>query len=214
MAPFAAKTASGYEGFDIELGRTLAKHLGLKPMFVATTPNTMVAALEGNKIDIALSAPADVSGLVVAQTYYQDTQSLFAQSDEATKVAATPQLPKTACQEGSAAEVTLVSSMSSVDASATLQFYPTLSAAIQACEKKQAVAVAGDYVVLRYAQLEGAKLEFVRPLSLADTNRGVAIRADNLELMRTLKPLLVSLNDSGALTSIMRTWIGDDQLAP
>ncbi|MCL2654329.1 MAG: transporter substrate-binding domain-containing protein [Coriobacteriia bacterium] len=212
LAPFAAKTTDGYEGFDIELGRTLAKHLGLEPVFVATTPDTMVAALNDNKIDIALSVSPDVSGLVMAQSYYQDAQALFAHSGETSRVAATPLLPKTALQEGSTADKVLASSMSSTDASATVQPYPTLSAAIQAVEKSQAVAVAGDYIVLRFAQQNGAKIEFVRPLDTSSEDRGVGIRADNLELMRVMKPLMVELNQSGALASIMRTWIGDNQL--
>jgi len=213
MAPFASKTATGYEGFDIELGKTLAKHLGLEPVFVAVTPDTMVEALDSNKVDIALSASVDTTGVVVAQSYYQDTQVLFAQSGEASRVAATPQLPKTALQAGSAVESMLKGSMSSSDASGTLQLYPTLSEAIQAVEKKQAVAVAGDYSILRYAQLGGVKIDFVRPLSTENPDRGVAIRADNLELMRVMKPLMVQLDETGALASIMRTWIGDDQLA-
>lgn len=213
MAPFAANTATGYEGFDIELGKALAKHLGLEPVFVAVTPDQIVGALDNNKVDIALSASVDTTGVVIAQSYYQDTQVLFAQSGEASAVVATPQLPKTALQAGSAAESMLIKSMSSTDASATLQPYPTLSEALDAVDKKQATAVAGDYSILRYAQLSGAKIDFVRPLTTDDPNRGVAIRADNLELMREMKPLMVQLNETGALASIMRTWIGDNQLA-
>ncbi|MCL2332996.1 MAG: transporter substrate-binding domain-containing protein [Actinomycetia bacterium] len=212
MAPFAAKTADGYEGFDVALGRSIAKHLGLEPVFVATAPDTMAAALSDNSLDIALSAPTDVSGLVVAQVYYQDTQALFAQSSEASAVAATPRLPKTALQENSAAQALLVASMPSTEASATLQLYPALSAAIKACEKKQTKAVAGDYAVLRYAQLNGAKIRFVRPLSTLSEDRGVAIRADNLDLMRKLKPILGDLDKTGVLGSIMHSWIGDNQL--
>lgn len=212
MAPFAAQTASGYEGFDVDLGDAIARHLGLEPVFVATTPDSMTDALNSNQIDMALSAPAEVPGLVVAQVYYQDAQALFAQSGEASAVASTPRLPKTALQAGSAAELLLASSMPSVDASATLQPYPELSAAIEAVEKQQAVALAGDYVVLHYAQMNGAKIQFVRPLNNANADRGVAIRSDNLDLMRQLKPLLVNLNETGALASIMRSWIGNNEL--
>jgi len=213
VAPFAVKTSAGYEGFDIELGRTIAKHLGLEPVFVATPPDTVRAALDSNRIDIALSTSVDTTGVVVAQSYYQDAQVLFAQSTETSRVVATPQMPKTAVQEGSAAEAIITSSMSSADASAILQLYPTLDAAIQAVGADSAVAVAGDYTELRYAQLKGAKIAFVRPLNSEDEGRGVAIRADNLELMRELKPLLVKLDESGAFASILRPWIGDDQLS-
>jgi len=213
MAPFAAQAADGYKGFDIDLGNAIAKRLGLKPVFVAITPDTMAQALEDNKIDLALSAPTDDTGLVVAQLYYQDAPALFARSEEASAVAATPRLPKTALQEGSAAQAQLVSSMSSTEASASLQFYPEVSAAIKACEDKKTVAVAGDYAVLRYAQLKGAKIKFVRALASDSLDRGVAIRADNVELMRQVKPLLTDLHDTGAISAIMRVWIGADKLA-
>ena len=219
MAPFAGKaqsgsgSGSGYEGFDVELGNAIAKHLGLTPVYVATTPDTMAAALNNNSIDLALSAPGNTPGLVVAQVYYQDTDALFAQSDEASAVAASPLVPKTALQAGSAAEQLLIATMSSTEASATLQPFPQLSGALQAVRNKQVAAIAGDYVVLRYAQINGAQIKFVRSLSIVDEDRGVAVRPDNVELMRELKPVLVSLDKNGAIASMMRSWIGTNELS-
>ena len=213
MAPFAVRQGSEYVGFDIDVGRTLAKHLGLEPIFVAVPPDQVASALENNTIDLALSVPVSASGVAMARTYYLDAPALFAPSEEASHVAAqTQKLPLTAVQEGSAATALLTASLPSTEASATLQVYPELKDALQAVEDKKAAAVAGDYVILRYAQVSGAKISLVRALSAEAEERGVAIRADNLELMRSLKPILDTLDASGAFSSIMGPWIGVNQL--
>jgi cyclohexadienyl dehydratase len=54
-APFSLETDGHLSGADIELGRSLARHLGVEPVFLRTSWPTLLDDLRNGRFDVALS---------------------------------------------------------------------------------------------------------------------------------------------------------------
>ncbi len=212
LAPYAVSQEGDYVGFDAEVGKALAKRLGLKPVFVATTAATLTENLNSHKIDIALSAVPGKDIAVIDPGYYHDAPVLFAPSSEVSALASTTALPQMAVQENSAAARVLRVQLGSHEAREALHPYPQLSAALTAVESGKVPALAGDYATLSYAQSLGADIAFVRVLGSNVEERGIAVRADNIILQQAVQSEYDALLQEGAIESIMGSWIDPDLL--
>lgn len=207
--PFASAQGGEFSGFDIDLGRAVARELGVKPVFLNASFDGIFPALQNGSFDVVLSAvtitPERRAVLLFSDPYIDAGQLLAVRQD----------------QRSINGPADLTGKRVGVQINTTAQFdmekragvivtkYNTIDLALLDLQNGRIDAVVGDAPVLRYM----TKLSF-RGLTTAgnqftDEKLGIVLASGSDDLRRAVNAALWKIEDSGEYARVYRQWFGD-----
>ena len=99
IPPFSERTTTGYRGIDIELAHDLARELGRRAEFVATTWNDLIGDTRSGRFDVAMSGlmivPARATSADFSVPYYRATHIVAVRCDDQERFSTLEQLDQT-----------------------------------------------------------------------------------------------------------------------
>lgn len=205
----SADAPGGYDGFDMELARTIASDLDLE--FAVVAPGweaiTSGLAMETDQCDISVSSititPEREEAVDFSDSYFSAEQSLFVGADSS--AASVEDIGKLAVQSGTTGEI---------------YAQENLSNELIAFDDAGAL-----YLALEAGEVEGVVTDQIGNQGYADENPGVgktiqtwdtqelygmAVQEEGSEaLLEAVNTSLAKLQDDGTYDSIFETWFGN-----
>ena len=207
--PFASAEGGEFTGFDIDLGRALARELGVEAVFINASFDGIFPALQNGSFDVVLSAvtitPERRAVLLFSDPYIDAGQLLAIRRD----------------QQGINGPADLPGKRVGVQINTTAQFdlekrtgvilskYNTIDLALLDLQNGRIDAVVSDAPVLRYmttlsfSDLKTAGDQFT------DEKLGVVLAPGSEDLRRAMNAALWKLEDSGEYARVYRQWFGE-----
>ncbi len=207
--PFASAQGDEFTGFDIDLGRALARELGVKPVFVNASFDGIFPALQNGSFDVVVSAvtitPERREVLLFSDPYIDAGQLLAVRQN----------------QQGISGPADLSGKRVGVQINTTAQFdlekrpgvmlakYNTIDLALLDLQNGRLDAVVSDAPVLRYM----TKLSFAGVTTIGeqftDEKLGVVLAQGSDDLRRAVNAALWKLEDGGEYARLYRQWFGE-----
>lgn len=199
-------------GFDAEIGREIAKRLGVKPVIVTTAWDGILAGLLANKYNtICGSMTITAKRLEVVDfvgPYYKSGRGIFIRADE--------KLSKLEDLKGRTIGVTLGEThekWAREQEGWKLQTYKGLPELFLELENKRIDAIVIDSIPGLLAIKKSGKP--IQKMNLpqiegGDVNVGIAIRKENPKLKEAMQKALDAMMADGTYNKIAMEWIGYD----
>lgn len=210
--PFAGEDQGTEAGIDVDIAAAIAGRLGLKLELVPVKPDTVAAAINDGRVDIALGATAITDAVLAdistAGSYLINGPALFSVVESGTPA---PELDivalrglRVAAQSESPA-YWVVEAEYGAD---YVQAFDTLREALDALAAGEADVVAGDAAVGSYIARDFDDIRIVGQIGSA-APLGVTVRKDAVELEAEVRGVLDALSSEGVLDTITRKWLGE-----
>jgi len=209
--PFSFVNPSGeVEGYDIDVGKALAEHLGVTPEFTPYATAARIPALESGKVDMIIGTltptPARARVVMFTMPYVTFTTNVVA--DGTAEIDGFDDLAdKTvAVARGTPQEAALVAAAPD---STKIARFDNDAVAIQALASGQAdatVVPATIYGEFKKGQPD-TKLEL--KFQVARQFMSIAVRKDAFELRQWLNTVLSFMRGNGQLDDISTKWTGE-----
>ena len=207
--PFASAQGGEFSGFDIDLGRALARALGVRPVFVNASFDGIFPALQNGSFDVVISAvtitPERRAVLLFSDPYIDAGQLLAVRAD----------------QPGIRGPADLSGKRVGVQINTTAQFdlekrpgvtvakYNTIDLALLDLQNARIDAVVSDAPVLRYmTTISFRGLKTVGD-QFTDEKLGIVLARGSEDLRRAVNAALWKLEDSGEYGRMYRQWFGE-----
>ena len=210
--PFAGKDQGTEAGIDVDIAAAIAERLGLRLELVPVKPDTVAAAINDGRVDIALGATtitdAVLADMSTAGSYLINGPALFSVVESGTPA---PELDlgglrglRVAAQSESAAYWVIESEYGAEYA----HTFGTLREAFEALVAGDEDVVAGDAAVGAYIARDFDGVRIVGQIGTA-APLGVVVRKDAVELEAEVRGVLDALSSEGVLGTITRKWLGE-----
>ena len=207
--PFASAQGGEFTGFDIDVGRAIARELGVAPVFVNASFDGIFPALQNGSFDVVLSAvtitPERRTVLLFSDPYI-DAGQLLAVKDDRQGIRAPTDLPgkRVGVQINTTAQFDLEKR-----AGVTVAKYNTIDLALLDLQNGRIDAVVSDAPVLRYmTKLSFRGLKTVGD-QFTDEKLGIVLARGSDDLRRAVNAALWRLEDSGEYARVYRQWFGE-----
>jgi His/Glu/Gln/Arg/opine family amino acid ABC transporter permease subunit len=207
--PFASAQGGEFTGFDIDLGRALARELGVKPVFVNASFDGIFPALQNGSFDVVLSAVTitpERRAVLLFSDPYIDAGQLLAVREDRQGLHGPADLPgkRVGVQINTTAQFDLEKR-----AGVTVAKYNTIDLALLDLQNGRIDAVVGDAPVLRYmTTLSFRGLKTVGD-QFTDEKLGVVLARGSEDLRRAVNAALWKIEDSGEYARVYRQWFGE-----
>jgi His/Glu/Gln/Arg/opine family amino acid ABC transporter permease subunit len=211
--PFASAQGGEFSGFDIDLGRALARELGVKPVFVNASFDGIFPALQNGSFDVVLSAvtitPERREVLLFSDPYIDAGQLLAVRKDRQ-DIRGPADLPgkRVGVQINTTAQFDLEKR-----AGVAVAKYNTIDLALLDLENGRIDAVVGDAPVLRYMTALSFKGLKTAGDQFTDEKLGIVLARGSEDLRRAVNAALWKLEDSGEYARVYRLWFGEAPVA-
>jgi ABC-type amino acid transport substrate-binding protein len=211
--PFGFLDADGRPvGFDIDLVRKIAEHIGVPVEFVSVTSPTRIPMLVSGNVDLVAASmtrtPEREKAIDFSVTYYTGGQSLLAQ--RSSKIAGVQDLDGklVAVQQGT----TLEKNIAAVAPKADIVAFKDYNSAWLALRQGRVDALTGSLNVLQGFAKGDPDLKIVgAPFSVEPF--GIGIHQGDTALRNEINVTLRDLWTSGAYVELYRKWFGTDPTA-
>lgn len=208
--PFSFVNPSGeVEGYDVDVSKAIAEHLGVKPEFTPYATAARIPALESGKVDMVVGTltptPARARVVMFTMPYVTFTTNVVA--DKAADIENFDDLAdKTvAVARGTPQEAALVAA---APKSTKIARFDNDAVAIQALASGQADATVVPATI--YGEFKEGRPD--TPLELkflvARQFMSIAVRKDAFELRQWLNTVLSHMKGNGQLDEISKKWTG------
>jgi His/Glu/Gln/Arg/opine family amino acid ABC transporter permease subunit len=207
--PFASAQGGDFSGFDIDLGRALARELGVEPVFVNASFDGIFPALQNGSFDVVLSAVTitpERRAVLLFSDPYIDAGQLLAVRQERHDINGPADLPgkRVGVQINTTAQFDLEKR-----AGVILAKYNTIDLALLDLQNRRIDAVVSDAPVLRYmTRLSFRDLKAVGD-QFTDEKLGIVLAPGSEDLRRAVNAALWRLEDAGEYARISRQWFGE-----
>lgn len=203
-APYATEVDGGsYAGLDAEFAMELAKNLGLTVEFVAVGPDAVSGALAAGDADIVMSAPLGSVDATVVGSYLTAGAALYAApSVEGEFTGASVGEAVVGVQQDSPAYWWFTQNRGED----SVKVYGTAVEALEAAATGEVTYAAVDSVVGDYAVTADLAVRRVGWVT-EPIDRGVAVRADNAELVEAVATQYRTLDEAGWIEALVRRWL-------
>ncbi|WP_120497384.1 transporter substrate-binding domain-containing protein [Kiloniella sp. EL199] len=209
--PFGFLDSTGKnDGYDADLSKLFAKHLGVDLELVIVTNQNRIAALQTGKVD-ALFATLGISAkraesLQYSIPYAEDSMPVIAPIETAVSDfqdlnSLTVGVPKGSTQENVLPKVADKANMLSFDDD---------SATIQALLSGQVDAIGGNQFAMGRIE-ERAPGKFEKKLVLATNYKGVGTILEDAKINATVNSFLEGLKKDGTMETLYQKWFGLEQ---
>ncbi len=211
--PFASAQGGEFTGFDIDLGRAIARELGVTPVFVNASFDGIFPALQNGSFDVVLSAVTitpERRAVLLFSDPYIDAGQLLAVREDRQGIHGPADLPgkRVGVQINTTAQFDLEKR-----AGVSVAKYNTIDLALLDLQNGRIDAVVSDAPVLRYM----TKLSFrgLRTVGdqFTDEKLGVVLARGSDDLRRAVNAALWKLEDSGEYARVYRQWFGETPAA-
>jgi His/Glu/Gln/Arg/opine family amino acid ABC transporter permease subunit len=207
--PFASAEGGTFSGFDIDLGRAVARTMGLEPVFVNASFDGIFPALQNGTFDIVISAvtiTAERRAAMLFSDPYIDAGQLLAVRRDRAGIGGPGDLPgkKVGVQINTTAQFDLEKR-----AGVEVVKYNTIDLALLDLQNGRVDAVVSDAPVLRYM----AKLSFPDLTTVGDQftdeRLGIVLAQGSEDLRRAVNAALWRIEDSGEYSRLHQQWFGE-----
>lgn len=192
-------------GFEADLGRAVARKLGVKATFVTTSWRDLVPAVKAGKIDVALNAleVRNDPELRFSKPYYTASQAILVRSTE-TKIYALKDLAgrRVATTDGSVAAAV----MGDLKPAVQLRLFADTQAPFKDLLEGKADAVVLESAMVRRKLATDPKHLKLAGLPFVPRPYGAAMRKNAPLLGAAFDKALAELRASGELTKILTTY--------
>ena len=210
--PFNYKDDRGkLTGFDVAIGKALAKQMGMTPDPVTNPWDTIIPALQANKFDAILGSmsitPTREKKVSFTNAYYLSGAQIFVQSSNTSIQGKADLKGKVVGVDAASTYETLAKQFG-----AKVKRYDSDVMALRDLETGRLDAVITDKLVGEYAiKHAGLKLKPVgSPLSL--DHMGIAVRKDETDLLSKLNQALKAIENNGTYATISQDYFGENLL--
>jgi His/Glu/Gln/Arg/opine family amino acid ABC transporter permease subunit len=207
--PFGSAEGGEFTGFDIDLGRAIARQLGVRPVFINASFDGIFPALQNGTFDLVMSAvtitPERSAALLFSDPYIDAGQLVAVRKDG----------------QGINGPGDLAGKRVGVQINTTAQFdlekragviiakYNTIDLALLDLQNRRIDAVVGDAPVLRYM----ARLSFPELTTagdqFTDEKLGIVLAKGSDDLRRAVNAALWRIQENGEYARMHREWFGD-----
>jgi His/Glu/Gln/Arg/opine family amino acid ABC transporter permease subunit len=212
--PFASAEGGSFSGFDIDLGRALARTMGVEPVFVNASFDGIFPALQNGTFDIVISAvtiTAERQAAMLFSDPYIDAGQLLAVRRDRPGINGPADLSgkRVGVQINTTAQFDLEKR-----AGVEVVKYNTIDLALLDLQNGRVDAVVSDAPVLRYmARLSFPDLTTVGE-QFTDEKLGIVLARGSEDLRRAVNAALWRIEESGESARLHRQWFGEASAAP
>ena len=207
--PFGSVEGGEFSGFDVDLGRAIARELGVQPVFVNAGFDGIFPALQNGTFDIVISAvtitPERSRSLRFSEPYI-DAGQLIAVRSDVMGVTGPQDLggKRVGVQINTTAQFELEKRPE-----VTVAKYNTIDLALLDLQNGRIDAVVSDAPVLRYmTRLSFKSLKTVGD-QFTDEKLGIVLAPGSDDLRRAVNAALWRVQESGEYDRAFRKWFGE-----
>jgi His/Glu/Gln/Arg/opine family amino acid ABC transporter permease subunit len=207
--PFGSAEGGEFTGFDIDLGRAIARQLGVRPVFINASFDGIFPALQNGTFDIVMSAVTitpERSAVLLFSDPYIDAGQLVAVRKDGQGINGPADLAgkRVGVQINTTAQFDLEKR-----AGVIIAKYNTIDLALLDLQNRRIDAVVGDAPVLRYM----ARLSFPDVTTagdqFTDEKLGIVLAKGSDDLRRAVNAALWRIQENGEYARLHREWFGD-----
>src|SRR5882724_11236837 len=206
--PFESSEGGDFSGFDIDLGRAIARELGVKARFINASFDGIFPALQNGIFDVVMSSvtitPERSTSMLFSDPYY-DSGQLIAVRQGTAGIAAPEDLvgKKVGVQINTTAQLDLEKRQG-----VSVAVYNTIDLALLDLKNGRIDAVVGDAPVLRYMIRQSFRELQTVGRRFTDEKFGIAFGKSSEDLRRAVNAALWRIEDSGEYDRIHEKWFG------
>ncbi|TCJ19814.1 transporter substrate-binding domain-containing protein [Rubrobacter taiwanensis] len=215
---YVAEEGEGPVGFEVDLGRAIAKKLDVEPQFVRVTTGDRVEMLQSGEVDLVIATMTHTRArdeiIDFSVTYFRDGQRILVPAGSEIESVEDLAGRTVATAGGSTSEVNIRRKAPEAE----VLTYETHRKALDALLRGEAEAVTTDGAILmglkEIAEEEGAAVKIVGgPFS--DEPYGIGVRQNDSALRDAVNFALMELVEEGRYEEIYREWFeGEEPFTP
>jgi His/Glu/Gln/Arg/opine family amino acid ABC transporter permease subunit len=207
--PFGSAEGGEFTGFDIDLGRAIARQLGVRPVFINASFDGIFPALQNGTFDLVMSAVTitpERSAVLLFSDPYIDAGQLVAVRKDGRGINGPGDLAgkRVGVQINTTAQFDLEKRSGVVIAK-----YNTIDLALLDLQNRRIDAVVGDAPVLRYMATISFPDLTTAGDQFTDEKLGVVLAKGSDDLRRAVNAALWRVQESGEYDRLHREWFGD-----
>ena len=196
-------------GFDIDLGRAIARELGVEAEFVDTAWDGIFPALDAKKFDIIMSSTSiteeRLKSKAMSDPYYVTSQAIAVKKGNTAIKGPEDLVGKVvAVQIGTTGDLA-VSEIEGVE----VKRFDTIDKAYMEVMNGRADAVVNDLSEVSYRMKILPDMEIVAIFREGEEKYGVTMRQEDTDLLEAINQALKKLKDSGEYDEIYKKWFGE-----
>ncbi len=207
--PFESAEGGDFSGFDIDLGRAIARELGVKARFINASFDGIFPALQNGTFDIVISSvtitPERSASMLFSDPYYDSGQLIAVNQD----------------RQGIATPDDLKGKTIGVQINTTAQFelekkdgvtvnkYNTIDLALLDLRNHRIDAVVGDAPVLKYMIFQSFRELKTVGRRFTDEKFGIALAQNSEDLQQEINKALKKIRETGEYDRIHEKWFGE-----
>jgi ABC-type amino acid transport substrate-binding protein len=205
--PFEFGREPNYEGFDVDLVKTIANKLGLEAEFIKTPFDTIFRNLAQGKFDMVATA----STISAEREKEVDFSDPYFAADQSLMVKKGSDIKTVDDLDGKVVGAQLATTGADYakdkTKAKTVRTYDLIDDAFKALEAGQVEAVINDCPVSSYSQKEHTGLVVVQAVT-TNESYGFAFPSDSDALREAFNKELAPLKEDGTVEKLSRKWFG------
>jgi polar amino acid transport system substrate-binding protein len=193
-------------GFDVEVGKALAKEMGLEPVDKRMKFKGIVEGVKTGRADAAVAShtvnPQRSKHVSFSTPYYYSGPQIFTRPDSSIKTVDDLEGKELAVAKGSTYADTAIKYTDNV------KTYDSDITALKALDSGRHDAVITDFVTGKSSAKEGFKIKGQQLIERSE--QAVVIPQDNPKLLKRVNDALENLRQDGTLSKISQKYFGED----
>jgi His/Glu/Gln/Arg/opine family amino acid ABC transporter permease subunit len=206
--PFGIAEGGEFSGFDVDIGRAVARELGVRAELVNASFDGVFPALQNGGFDVVISAvtitPERAETLLFSDPYIAAGQQIVAREDAAIASLDDLRGRTVGVQINTTAQFAMEKRPG-----VTLAKYNTIDLALLDLQNRRIDAVASDGPVLRYMIRQSFPGLKTVGSEYTDEQFGIVLARGSDDLRRAVNAALWRIQESGEYTKIYGKWFGD-----
>ncbi|MGI6152749.1 MAG: amino acid ABC transporter substrate-binding protein [Christensenellaceae bacterium] len=204
-------------GFDIDLARAVAEHMGIEVELVPIDWSTKELELDSGNIDVIWNGYTITDErkekVLMSEPYMENMQVILVKEDSEIQALADLEGAKIAVQEGSSAQSLLTEDASMADLLASfdeLVGFKDYVTALLDIDSGQAQGLAVDLVVADYYMAKKPGEYRILDETLAPEQYGIGFRKADQAFHDAMMQALKEMKEDGAAAAVSNVWFGRD----
>jgi polar amino acid transport system substrate-binding protein len=205
--PFSSVDKKGnLTGYDVAVGKAVAKELGLKPKPEKFKFHGAISAIKADRFDAAVASHTITDdrkkAVNFSEPYYYSGPVIFTRPDSDIKTKEDLKGKEVAVSKGSTYE------KSAQDFTDNIKNYDSDATALRALSEGKHDAVITDAITGKQAIEKGFKI--VEKEQLGTSEQAIAVKKEDKELLKAINKALKKLKEDGTLEKLSKKYIGAD----
>lgn len=214
--PFGVETRGMRQGFDIDVAQSLARRLGVEPVFVTVTSAERIPKIASGEVDIVVASMTQTRGrerqVDFSIPYFEDGPAILVR----TGGGITSYLQLGGRKLGVATGSSTAAAIAKVAPEAELVELPAIRDLLPALDAGTVDAVASDYLILvGLARASGKGRSYtIAGGRIVSEPYGIALPSDQSALRDAVNEALMAMWEDGEWSRIADTWFGANGAMP